>query len=55
MLQECKNKLEKSSKTEPCEHIPTGFSIKNKHDVSRGEDLMKKFCECLKKLTRRVI
>ena len=39
------------------QYIPSGFTIstisslkdiKNKHDVLRGEDCMKKFCECLK-------
>ena len=48
----CKNNPEKSS-TKVSEHIPSGFSmstiwsfkdIKNKHDVYRGKEYMKKFC-----------
>ena len=52
-----------SSTTNLGEHIPRGLSmsvillfkeIKNKHDVWRGEDCIKSFCECLKKYTRRI-
>ena len=50
-----KNNLEKSSTAEKGEHIPSGFSIKKTHDLYRGEDFMRKFCECLKKQARRVI
>ena len=48
----CKNNPEKSSTTKIAEHIPCGYSmstirtfdgIENKHDVYRGEDVMKKF------------
>ena len=61
---ECKHNLVKSSTTKICEHIPSGVSmstilsskdIKNKHDVYRGKDYMKKFCECLKNHARRII
>ena len=45
-------------------HIPTGFSmstissfksIENKHDVYRGKDCMKKFCEFLRKHAMKII
>ena len=42
--------------------ISSSFSMSNilsfkekKHDIYRGEDCMKKFCECLKKHLRRII
>ena len=50
----CKNNSENSSATKVSEHIPSAFSmptissfrsIENKHDVYRGKDSMKKFCE----------
>ena len=51
-------KFDKSpSKTRVGEHIPSGFSIstissfkniENKHDVYRGKDCIKKFCESLR-------
>ena len=53
----CKNNAEKSSTAKVGEYIPSGFSmstillfkdIENKHDVHRGRDCMKKFCESLK-------
>ena len=53
----CKNNPENSSTTKVSEHIPSGFSmyaissfrsIENKHDVYRGKDCMKKFCESLR-------
>ena len=53
----CKNNLENSSTTKVSKHIPSGFSmsiissfrsIENKHDVYRGKDCMKKFCEFLR-------
>ena len=52
----CKNSPEKSSTTKVGQHIPSEFSmstissfksIKNKYDVYRGKDCMKKFCESL--------
>ena len=53
----CKNNSENSSATKVSEHTPSGFSmptissfrsIENKHDVYRGKDCMKKFCELLR-------
>ena len=54
----------KSSTAKLGEHTSSGFSmstillfkdIKNKHEVYRGKDYMKKFCECLKKHAKRII
>ena len=56
-IDRCKNNPENSSTTKVSEYIPSGFSmstilsfktIENKHDVYRGKDCMKKFCESLK-------
>ena len=53
-IHESKNNPEKSSTTKVSKHIQAGFSmstrslfmsIENKHDVYRGKDCMKKFCE----------
>ena len=53
----CKNNPENPSTTKVREHIPSGFSrsiissfrrIAKKHDVYRGKDCMKKFCESLR-------
>ena len=53
-----KNNPENSSTTNVSKHIPSDFSmstissfrsIENKHDVYRGKDCMKKFCEFLRK------
>ena len=50
----CKSNPENSSATKVSEHIPSSFSmstissfrsIENKHNVYRGKDCMKKFCE----------
>ena len=50
----CKNNPGKSSTTKVGKHISSGFSmstifsfrsIENKHDVYRGKDSMKRFCE----------
>ena len=58
----CKNNPENWSTAKVSEHIPSGFSmstislfrsIKNKHDVCRGKDCMKKFCEPLRKYAMR--
>ena len=47
-----------------CEHTPEGFSmstipsfksIENKHDVHRGKDCMKRFCESSRKHTMEII
>ena len=52
----CKNNPDFSSTTKVSEHILPGFSIsaissfrsrENKHDVYRGKDCMKRFCEYL--------
>ena len=53
----CKNNPENSSTTKVNEHIPSGFSmstifsfrsIENNHDVYRGKDCIKEFCEFLR-------
>ena len=50
----CKNNPENSSTTKVSKYIPSRFlmstiskfrSIENKHDVQRGKDCMKNFCE----------
>ena len=55
----CKNKATKVS-----EHTSSGFlmptissfiSIENKHDVYRGKDCMKRFCEFLREHTLNII
>ena len=60
----CKNNLENTSTTKVGEHIPSGFSmsiilsfksIENKHDIYRGKDCIKKFCESLRKHTMKII
>ena len=60
----CKNNPENSSTTKVTEHIPSGFSMsimssfrstENKHDVYRGKDCMKKFCESLREHTIKII
>ena len=52
----CRNNPENSSTTKLSKHIPSGFSMskissfrsmENKHDVYKGKDCMKKFCESL--------
>ena len=54
----CKKNSENPFTTKVSKHIPSGFSmstissfrgIENKHDVHRGKDCMKKFCESLRK------
>ena len=54
-----KNNPEKSFSTKVNEHIPCSYSmsktcqfddLKNKQDVYRGKDCMKKFCESLKNM-----
>ena len=56
-IDECRNNPENSSTTEVGEHIPSGFlmspitsfkNIDNKHDIYRGKDCMKKFCESIR-------
>ena len=60
----CKNNPENSSATKVSEHIPSGFSmstissfknIKNKHDVYRGKDHMKKFSGFLREHAMKII
>ena len=59
-----KNNPENSSTTKVDEHIPSGFSmsaissfrsIENRHDVCRGKDSMKKFCEFLRLHAMKII
>ena len=59
-----KNNHENSSTTKVIEHIPSDFSmstiswfrsIENKHDVYRGKDCLKKFCEFLREDTMEII
>ena len=59
----CKNNPENSSTTKVSEHIPSGFSmstisfrsIENNHDVYRGKDWMKKFCESLREHAIKIV
>ena len=60
----CNNNPQNSSTTKLSKHIPSGFStstiflfrsIENKHDVYRGKDYMKKFCELLRKHAMKII
>ena len=60
----CKNNPENSSTTKVSEHIPSGFSmstilsftsIENKHDVYKGNDCIKKFCEFLREHRIKII
>ena len=60
----CKNNLKNSSTTKVSKHIKSGFSIstvssfksiEDKHDVYRGKDCMKKFCESLREHTMKII
>ena len=53
-IDKCKNNPENSSTTKVTKHIPSGFSmstispfriIENQHDLYRGKDCMKNFCE----------
>ena len=59
-----RNNPEISSTTKLSKRIPSGFSmsttssfrsIKNRHDVYRGKDYMKKFCESLREHSMRII
>ena len=63
-MDRCKNNPENSSTTKVSEHIPSGFlistissfrSIEDKHDVYRGKDCMKKFCETLREHAVKII
>ena len=59
-----KNNPENSSTTKVSEYIPSGFSVStlssfrsidNRHDIYRGKDCMKKFCEFLRKHAMKII
>ena len=48
--------LKNLSATKVNEHNPSSFrSIENKHDVYRGKDCMKAFCEFLREDTMKII
>ena len=60
----CKNNLVNLSTTKISRHTSSGFSmstissfssIENKHDVYRGKDFMKKFCNSLKEDAMKII
>ena len=60
----CKNNPENLSTAKISEHVSPGLSmsiiplfrsIENKHDVYRGKDCMKKFCEFLGECTIKII
>ena len=60
----CKNNPENSSTTKVSKHIRSGFpmstissvkSIENNHDVYRGKDWMKKFCESVRERAMKII
>ena len=60
----CKNNPENLSTSKVNEHIPSGFSmstissfrsIEYKHDVCRGKDCMKKFCESLREHAMKIM
>ena len=60
----CKNNPENSSTTKVTKHIPSVFlmsaiwsfgSIENKHDVDRGKDCMKNYCEFLREHAIKII
>ena len=60
----CKNNPENSSTTKVGEHSPSGFPMstissfrimENKHDVYRGKNCMKKFCESLREHALKII
>ena len=61
---QCKINSENSSTAKVGKYVPSGFSmstissfrsIENKHDVYRGKDCMKKFCEFLRKHAMKII
>ena len=60
----CKDDPKNSSTAKVSKNIPSSFlrsrissfkSIKNKHDVYRGKDCTKKFCESLRECTMKII
>ena len=63
-IDQCKNNLENSFTTKLGKHIPSCFSmstissfksIKNNHDVHRGKDCMKMFCQSLREHAMKLI
>ena len=63
-IDRCKNNPENSFTIKVSEHIPSGFSMstissfksrENKHDVYRGKDCIKKFCEFLREHAMKII
>ena len=63
-IDQCKRNPENSSASKVSEHIPSGFSmstissfrnIGNQHDVYRGKDCMKKFCESLRDHAMKIL
>ena len=62
-MDEYKNNPENSFTAKVSKLIPSGFSmptsslrsIENKHDVYRGKDCMKKFCEFVREHTMKII
>ena len=64
MIDGCKSNPENSSATKVTNHISSAFSmstissfrsIQNRHDVCKGEDCMKKFCEYLREHRMKMI
>ena len=64
MFDGCKNNPEDSSTIKASKHVPSGFSmftissfkrIENKHDVYRGKDRIKIFCESLREHAIKII
>ena len=60
----CKSNPKNWSTTKVSKHIPSGFSmsttssfrsIEKKHDIYRGKDCMKKFCEFLRRHAMKII
>ena len=63
-IDRCKNNPGNSSTTKVSQHITSDFSmftkslfrsIKNRHDVCRGKNFMKKFCKFLRKHAMKII
>ena len=63
-IEGCKNNPKNPTTTKVSEHIPSSFSmstislfrsIENKHDVYRGKDCMKMFCELLREHAMKII
>ena len=63
-IYECEDNPENSFTAKLSDHIPSGFlmstilsfkSLESKHDVYRGKDCMKKFCESLREHAMEII